>query len=164
MNVVGTRKLLDLCKQMPEIKAFVFTSTAFSNCNRKFVSERVYKPPMSADRIVKCTEWMSDSIGTRIEPYLLQRRPNSYTYTKAITEWLVKSECGDRIPCAIVRPSLLGASWSGPFPGWVDSLSGMTALLSSMGKGLLRTIAGNSEFIADIIPVDFPANMMIVAA
>ena len=33
-----------------------------------------------------------------------------------------------------------------------------------IGKGLLRTVLGVTSSIADVIPVDFPSNLMIVCA
>lgn len=96
-------------------------------------------------------------------PKVIQLRPNTYTYTKAIAESLVVQECRDRIPCAIVRPSIVGASWREPFPGWIDNYNGPTALFAAIGKGILRTMMGNTNSTADIIPVDIPVNLMIVA-
>lgn len=44
---------------------------------------------------------------------LIEPRPNTYTFTKAIAESLIVEECGS-LPCAIVRPSIVGASWQEP--------------------------------------------------
>ena len=94
---------------------------------------------------------------------MIQLRPNTYTYTKAIAETLVVQECKD-LPCTIVRPSIVGASWREPFPGWIDNFNGPTALFAAIGKGILRTMMGNFDSTADIIPVDIPVNLMIVSA
>ena len=34
-------------------------------------------------------------------------------------------ECHEKIPCAIVRPSIVGATWREPFPGWIDNFNGI---------------------------------------
>lgn len=50
-----------------------------------------------------------------ITPKLLGKRPNTYTYTKALAESVVQQE-GANLNIAIVRPSIIGASWKEPFP------------------------------------------------
>ena len=46
---------------------------------------------------------------------LIGSRPNTYTYTKALAEYLLVEE-SKGLPVAIVRPSIVGASWSEPVP------------------------------------------------
>ena len=46
---------------------------------------------------------------------LIGSRPNTYTYTKAMAEALLIEEAHD-LPVAIVRPSIVGASWEEPVP------------------------------------------------
>ena len=58
---------------------------------------------------------MDDDLVTALTPKLIGERPNTYTYTKALAEYLVLQEAGD-LNVAIVRPSLVGASWNDPFP------------------------------------------------
>lgn len=59
--------------------------------------------------------WMDDKLVGLMTPKLLGERPNTYTYTKALAEYLVQQECGN-LNVAIVRPSIVGASWKEPFP------------------------------------------------
>lgn len=58
---------------------------------------------------------MEDDVLDTLTPYLIQPRPNTYTFTKAIAEYLLVKECGN-IPCAMVRPSIVGPSWREPMP------------------------------------------------
>lgn len=164
MNIIGTRKIIDLCKQMSHLESFVHVSTAYANCNRSIIDEEIYKPPINPNAITEFVESISDEIADQIAPMLIQPWPNTYTYTKAITETLVLEECVDRFPCAIVRPSIVGGSYREPFPGWIDNFNGPTAIFASVGKGLLRTMYGDKSCIADILPVDYSVNTMIVAA
>lgn len=62
-----------------------------------------------------------------ITPKLLGGKPNTYTYTKQLAEQLLVTE-GEGLPLAIVRPSIVGASWKEPFPGWIDNYNGPTGL------------------------------------
>lgn len=63
---------------------------------------------------------MDDDLVNDITPKLLGKRPNTYTYTKALAESVVQQE-GAKLNIAIVRPSIIGASWKEPFPvsAWV---------------------------------------------
>lgn len=51
--------------------------------------------------------------------------PNTYAYTKGLTEYMLQEECG-AIPLAIVRPSIVTAALQEPIPGWIDNLNGPT--------------------------------------
>ena len=79
--------------------------------------------------------------------------PNTYNFTKAIAEKLLEEEHGE-IPTAIVRPSIVTASLKEPMPGWVDNINGPTGFIAGTSKGLLRVVRGNSNMVADIVPVD----------
>ena len=89
--------------------------------------------------------------------------PNVYGFTKGLAEKLLQNEYGD-LPVCIVRPSIVTATLKEPLPGWVDNLNGPTGLISGVGKGLLRALKVNADMVGDIIPVEFPINLMIVAA
>lgn len=64
---------------------------------------------------VSFLRWMDDGIVRDITPRLIGDRPNTYTYTKALAEYVVQQE-QDKLNIAIVRPSIVGASWQEPFP------------------------------------------------
>lgn len=49
--------------------------------------------------------WMDDDVMKTITPKILRNAPNTYAYTKCLNEQLV-SEYADKIPIAIVRPSI----------------------------------------------------------
>jgi len=58
---------------------------------------------------------MSDEIIEMITQSMIAPHPNTYTYTKAIAETLLVDLCSaSYLPCAIVRPSIVGASWQQP--------------------------------------------------
>ncbi len=83
------------------------------------------------------------------------------------------------MPTAIVRPSIVGAAWKEPVPGWIDNfngailisyssylrhfcvgyvvsdlLPGPAGLSVAVGTGVLRVLPANKSVLADIIPVD----------
>ena len=59
---------------------------------------------------------------------VIGERPNTYTFTKAITEQLVKQE-REHLPISIVRPSIVAGAVKDPIPGWVDNLNGPTGII-----------------------------------
>lgn len=163
MNVLATRRMLELSHKLPNLVALVHVSTAYANCNRKEVDEIVYPPPVSPDQIIEATKWMEPSLLESITPKLIGDRPNTYTFTKALAENLLVEECGS-LPVAIVRPSIVSASWKEPYPGWIDNLNGPAGIIVAGGKGVLRTMIIHGEVVADIIPVDVVINLMIAVA
>lgn len=163
MNVCGTQRLLQFCRRMKNIAVFAHASTAYANCDRSHILESVYTPPMEPQKLVDALAWMDDEMVSSLTPLLVGQRPNTYTFTKALAEYVV-SEQSRYIPVTIVRPSIIGAIWREPLPGWTDNLNGPTGLFASIGKGLLRSMIGTEKATADIIPVDVVSNVLIVAA
>ncbi|KAK7098167.1 fatty acyl-CoA reductase 1-like [Littorina saxatilis] len=163
MNVIGVRHLSILCRKMAKLQSLVHVSTAYANCDREHVAEQVYDPPLDPHKLIDAIEWMDTETIGALTTKLIGSRPNTYTYTKAMAEALLVEEAKD-LPVAIVRPSIVGASWEEPVPGWVDNLNGPTGLLVAIGKGLLRSMLGNFHATADLIPVDIATNAMIAAA
>lgn len=83
-----------------------------------------------------------------------------------------------------MRPSIVTAALKEPVPGWVDNLNGPTGItcssfayqaavnrriaisgsISAVGKGFLRVMKVDKDLVSDIIPVDYPINLMIAVA
>ncbi|XP_017147108.1 fatty acyl-CoA reductase 1 isoform X1 [Drosophila miranda] len=49
-----------------------------------------------------------------------------------------------------------------PIPGWVDNMNGPTGLMIGCGKGVIRSVLVNQEYKAEVIPVDYAINGLIV--
>uniref|UniRef100_D4A9Z0 Fatty acyl-CoA reductase n=3 Tax=Rattus norvegicus TaxID=10116 RepID=D4A9Z0_RAT len=160
LNVTATQQLLLMASEMPKLEAFIHISTAFSNCNLSHIDEVIYPCPVEPRKIIDSMEWLDDSIIEEITPKLIGDRPNTYTYTKALGEVVVQQESGN-LNVAIVRPSIVGATWQEPFPGWVDNLNGPSGLIIATGKGFLRSIKATPMAVADLIPVDTVVNLTI---
>ncbi|KAL3209803.1 hypothetical protein MRX96_037615 [Rhipicephalus microplus] len=143
MNMEGTRKVLKLCHEMKKLQAVVHVSTAYCNCDCKKLGRTNISIAHTSSRY-----------------HLLYkvdgRRHAGCAYPSAIT---CKAQ---HLP--IVRPSIVAASWKEPFPGWVDALNGSTSLLASCASGVMTTIVTDVKGIADIVPVDIVANLLIVVA
>lgn len=163
MNILGTKLIVQLCHKMLKLEALVHVSTAYCNCNRQEISELVYPPPADPEKIIHCAEWLEDDLLESITPKIIGNRPNTYTFTKALAEHVLVEQSGN-LPVAIVRPSIVTASWKEPIPGWVDNLNGPTGLLAGAGKGILRTILCYRDLVADLIPIDIAINLLISVA
>lgn len=165
LNLVATKTLVDFCKRLPNLISFVHVSTAYTNSHLKenqIIEEKVYPMREKPEDLIQMAEIMDEKLMQTLKVQLVDQRPNTYTYTKALTEQLIIDEAAD-LPIAIVRPSIVVASWRKPIPGWVDNLNGPTGLILAIGKGLLRTMHVKHEVVADVVPVDVVVNTMIAS-
>uniref|UniRef100_A0A8C1J0C4 Fatty acyl-CoA reductase n=1 Tax=Cyprinus carpio TaxID=7962 RepID=A0A8C1J0C4_CYPCA len=162
LNVIATQQLLSLAQQMQHLQAFIHISTAYANCNRRHIDEVIYPLPVEPKKLIDSLEWMDDSIIRDITPHLIGDRPNTYTYTKALAECVVQQESG-KLNIGIIRPSIVGASWQEPFPGWIDNFNGPSGVFIAAGKGILRTMRASNDAVADLIPVDVVINLTLAA-
>ncbi|GBP60248.1 Putative fatty acyl-CoA reductase CG5065 [Eumeta japonica] len=160
INAKGTLNVLNLCQKMAQLQALVHVSSAYSNCNRDFIAEKIYPTLAPLDAVYHLLENGLDSPLTR---NVVDKRPNNYTYTKAVAEELVAHERG-RVPAAIVRPTIIISSKSEPAQGWVDNWGGANGPIVGMGKGLVRTWPAAPDTMIDFVPVDMVANLLIAVA
>jgi len=163
MNMVGVQRMIKLARKLTHLECFLHVSTAYANCDQELIEEKVYPTNLHPHKLIDAVEWMSEDVLDTLSPKLVHPRPNTYTYTKAMAERILEEDAKD-IPVAIVRPSIVGASWQDPFPGWVDNFNGPTGLFAAIGKGALRMMMGRRDGCADIVPVDTAINCMIAAA
>ncbi|VEN56723.1 unnamed protein product, partial [Callosobruchus maculatus] len=163
INLLGTRRLVELCKRMDHLEALVHVSTAYCNCDRKDVTEVVYPPPMDPERVTTLVDCLDEPLVDQLTASLVGTRPNTYTFTKALAEcWL--RDHSDGLPLVIVRPSIVLSSAGGPMRGWVDNWNGPTGIIAAAGKGLFRSMVCEPNKKADLVPVDMVINLMIVSA
>lgn len=59
---------------------------------------------------------------------------------------------------------LVIASYKEPVPGWVDTINGPTGLMIGAGKGVIRSMLCNANYMSDIMPCDMVVNAMIALA
>lgn len=62
-----------------------------------------------------CFRWMDEKLQETILPKIMDGRPTTYHYSKALAENLLVSEGGD-LPIAVVRPSIVTAAFKEPLP------------------------------------------------
>ncbi|XP_011605197.2 fatty acyl-CoA reductase 1 isoform X2 [Takifugu rubripes] len=163
LNVLATQKMLALARRMKHLQIFIHISTAYANCDKDLIEEVVYPPPVDYGKLIDCLDWMDEELVSTLTPKLIRQHPNTYTYTKALAEYLVQQEAS-HLNVAIVRPSIVGASWKEPFPGWIDNFNGPSGIFIAAGKGILRTMRASNDAVADLVPVDVVINAMLAAA
>ncbi|XP_032668396.1 putative fatty acyl-CoA reductase CG5065 isoform X2 [Odontomachus brunneus] len=160
LNTIGTKRVLELAQQMKHLQVLVHLSTAFCHVDQEELGETVYDASHDPDDIIKLVQWMDESAIDLVTPKLLEPHPNTYTYTKRLAETLVAREY-QNLPCVIARPSIVTPAVKEPVPGWVDNLNGPTGILVAGGKGVLRTMLCDTQYHAEVIPVDFAINSLI---
>lgn len=160
MNTVGTKRVLELCRKMPKLQAFVHLSTAFCHVDQEELGERVYDAPDDPDDVIRLVQWLDEEAINLITPKIIAPHPNTYTYTKRLAEKLVADEFPN-MPVVIARPSIVLPALRDPMPGWVDNLNGPVGLVIGAGKGVIRSMHCNANYHAEVIPVDIAINALI---
>ncbi|KAH8278446.1 hypothetical protein KR018_003395 [Drosophila ironensis] len=163
VNSQATYNLLELCREMTQLKSFLYVSTAYCNPGRKYVDEKVYPtmPPVDWRQFLTCTQKIPDDYLNRLADYIKGPHVNTYTFTKSIAEQIVNAY-RHVIPIVIVRPSIVTAAYREPYPGWIDNIQAISGIMMEIGKGGISSILGDKDLICDIIPVDFVVNAMIM--
>ncbi|KAL4090330.1 hypothetical protein QTP88_025189 [Uroleucon formosanum] len=154
INIQGTEHVLELASQMKNLKGFVHVSTAYSHCPRSVIKEEFYHVPITAKELKNVL------IDEELSSNVLENWPNTYTFTKAVTENMILTN-GNHLPISIFRPSIIGCTKSEPEPGWLDNMNGPTGLVTGVMVGFLRTVPNIGSNITDIIPADYTVNALI---
>ncbi|XP_013778496.1 fatty acyl-CoA reductase 1-like [Limulus polyphemus] len=128
MNILGTKKLAELCQKMSNLVALVHVSTAYCHCDRKEIDEVIYPPPVDPEKFLEAVEWMDDQMLEALTLKILKDRPNTYTFTKVLAENYLVEQCHN-LPVVIVRPSIVTGTWREPLLGWTDNFNGPTGMM-----------------------------------
>ena len=118
MNIEAVSTVLSLAREMKHLEALVDVSTAYCNCDLKYIEEKIYKAPVDPRAIIDlCRVLDAEKLNRpEITSILIGDKPNTYTFTKALAENILAVE-GKGLPIAIIRPSIVAAAWRDPFPG-----------------------------------------------
>ncbi|XP_076645017.1 fatty acyl-CoA reductase wat-like [Halictus rubicundus] len=162
-NVRSTKCSLLWARQLPNLKAFVYVSTAFANSSNNIIEEKHYKPAIEADKLITLTNCLNDDQLLAIEPILRGKNPNNYALTKAAAENAVL-KYGDGLPVAIVRPSIVLATYEEPIRGWINNLYGATGVIAAATVGMLRTVICKIHYKGEVIPADYVIANIVAAA
>ncbi|XP_070063997.1 fatty acyl-CoA reductase wat isoform X2 [Drosophila virilis] len=163
INVHGAYDIMTLCKEMKSLKSVVHVSTAYTHCPQKTILEKLYPIQNDAKSLMLMAECMPDKLLDHITPILLGKWPNTYTFTKAVAEDVIRT-CSEQIPVGVFRPGIVISTYQDPVCGWIDNFYGPTGVIAGAGTGLLRTLRCNPKAVANMVPVDLCVNSMIAAS
>ncbi|XP_015602011.1 putative fatty acyl-CoA reductase CG8306 [Cephus cinctus] len=161
INLLGTRRVVQLCQEMRDFKALVHVSSAYVNSTLTEADEKVYPAPANVNDVLKSVKELSDSALKEATPKILGQHVNPYTFTKHLAEHEIANSS---LSAVIVRPSMITAAWKEPVPGWTISKNGPQGFLMGASKGIVRRLPVATDLIYDYIPVDIVVNSLIVAA
>uniref|UniRef100_A0A1B0DHD5 Fatty acyl-CoA reductase n=1 Tax=Phlebotomus papatasi TaxID=29031 RepID=A0A1B0DHD5_PHLPP len=163
INVLGTKKVLELSQQMRRLKSFLHISTLYSNCHRKYVGERCYSPKITYEQVIQINRIADNDTFETIQHCLIGEMPNTYTVTKRWAENLV-NHVAYGMPAGIFRPPIVVSIYKDPVPGWMDNLNGPGVIIVGSVRGFIHCIYGDKLQKANIMPADYCINAMVAAA
>lgn len=165
MNVESVKQMCDIAKQMKNLLIMIHTSTAFCIVEHEVIEEKVYDVNEDPLFVIENTKRMSSEDLAAIQKQKLGKHLNTYTYTKRLSEVLVRDEfIRNNLPVCIVRPSMVCPALAEPLPGWVDNLNGSPGIIFAAGRGVLRCLMMDPTATKNYIPVDTCMNGFILIA
>jgi fatty acyl-CoA reductase len=57
---IGTKRVLDLAKQMKQLECFLHLSTAFCHVDQEELSERIFDPRDDPHDVMKIVQWLDE--------------------------------------------------------------------------------------------------------
>uniref|UniRef100_A0A2M4BKN8 Fatty acyl-CoA reductase n=1 Tax=Anopheles marajoara TaxID=58244 RepID=A0A2M4BKN8_9DIPT len=160
INLLGTKRVLDLCTRMKNLKSMVHISSAYVNSYLTEAEEKLYPCTETAQKVIDLVDTLSDTALDDLLPKLLKDHPNAYTFTKQLAEHEVNKHAS-QFPCAIIRPSMITGAWKEPTPGWTISKNGPQGFLMGASKGVIRRLPVGVDLVYDYIPVDAVVNQAL---
>lgn len=116
INLLGTRRVMQLCQEIKNLTSMVHISSAYVNAFLLETEEKLYPAPDDAEKIIQLANSEDEKELDLLTPALIGEHPNTYTFTKHLAEHEV-NKCASKFPCGIVRPSMITAAWQQPIPG-----------------------------------------------
>ncbi|KAL5830867.1 hypothetical protein ACOSQ4_016221 [Xanthoceras sorbifolium] len=186
LNTFGAKNVLNFAKQCVKLKVFIQVSTAYVSGERSgLILENSYKmgetlngaSGLDIDVEKKVVEQELNELhaeGASEQDITLAMKdlgikrakiygwPNTYVFTKAMGEMIIKHLKED-MSVVIIRPTIVTSTYEEPFPGWVEGIRTIDSLAVGYGKGRLTCFLGDLKAIIDAIPADMVVNAIILA-
>ncbi|CAO3636392.1 unnamed protein product [Mucor hiemalis] len=171
INTFGTLQLLNIANQCHSMAAFIYLSNIqqFDGKGWKTTDEKYLYPLPSKSANNILNEIMEDG-GSQYDEFLTLYS-NSYLFSKSLTEHILvdhvlqnKENGVHQFPIGILRLSPVGPSVQEPLIGWADGVNGVngTILLTGKGNKVIQPHIGDG--VADVVPVDYVARLIIGCA
>lgn len=172
INCLGTLRMFELAKNCQNLENFVHVSTCYVNSNNQggFIEETVYDDPKQGydpeETLQELLNTSKDQLQKNVDK-IVGNYPNTYCYTKSLTERILKKykKKHPNMTITILRPSIVGAAIDNdPYKGWVEGFNAANGIFIMLGLGGLYHIPCPYYGIADIVPVDLVSNYILLAA
>uniref|UniRef100_A0A182MN06 Fatty acyl-CoA reductase n=1 Tax=Anopheles culicifacies TaxID=139723 RepID=A0A182MN06_9DIPT len=165
LNVTSAKRLYALASSMAELRSIVHVSTFYSNCNRKYIEERIYDdvPYGGLDHIQHFFKGLNPEEKKRMTRLVVGDMPNTYVFSKKCAEAMIGREF-NKLPIGIFRPPIVISSYREPEPGWVDCFHGATGLCVPAVLGKTMWYYGNPSVKPFMSPVDHTVSGMLATA
>ncbi|KPI96404.1 Putative fatty acyl-CoA reductase CG5065 [Papilio xuthus] len=142
------------------------TRLAYSHATRSRIgteiSEDFHESPASPDALIQLVETLDEDKLNEATPVLIKDWPNTYSFSKAVAEEMIRITAGD-LPICVVKPAIVIPTNREPVPGWIDTncVFGPSGLLIGMGLGLLHVFFADVNIRVNIVPGDIATNAVI---
>ncbi|XP_077263280.1 fatty acyl-CoA reductase 1-like isoform X1 [Temnothorax americanus] len=163
VNIRATRDICILAQSMKNVKALIYISTVFAHLNKPLIEEKPYPSIADWQKMIKMAESLDEHTLNIFTAKCLDYAPNTYIFSKNLAESVIQNYSSS-LPCAIVRPPIVGSSIKEPMPGWIDNVYGPIGLSVGGGKGVIRVAYCNKHVTENAVPVDFITNAIIVVS
>ncbi|XP_035718298.1 fatty acyl-CoA reductase 1-like [Vespa mandarinia] len=162
-NLRSARDICLLGEKMKKLVALVHISSTYAHCDKSCVEETTYPAEIDWRQTIEITENVDDHILTILTSKYIGTLPNTYIFSKKLAENVI-SDFSTRLPCVIVRPSIVISTMDEPIPGWVDNFNGPGGLMVGGGKGILKILYADPDKELDYIPADIVIKSFIISA
>ncbi|XP_014363850.2 fatty acyl-CoA reductase wat-like [Papilio machaon] len=168
-NVRGTREIMRLAKSCKELRSIVHVSTAYCHATKsrvgQAVKEQFYDSPVPPNAFIDMAENIDENKLENMMQMVKADWPNSYSFSKALGEEIVRSEAGN-LPISIVRPAIVISSYREPLPGWIDPMNslGPSGLILGLVTGIIHVLRTRQDIVLSLVPADLVTNTTLVAA
>lgn len=166
MNCLGAMNALRFAQSCRHVLCYVHVSTAYVNSNQRNVqlTEQLYPLDFDVEEAIDAVSKASPAELERLTVNLMGTYPNTYALTKSMAEHLIVKHAGDALPLVLYRPTIIGAAWKEPVPGWIDQIAGVGAIIVVGSLGVLTILPGDPRNVADVVPVDMAVNNLLLAS
>ncbi len=157
-NISSALNMLEVARRCQKLVRMTSVSTAYVTPWRQQPCTETLVPLPRAPLAI----YQSILDGTADEKALLAEtgHPNTYTFTKCVAEQLLMERRGN-VELAIVRPSVVSATWRHPFPGWIDSAAAFAGFALMIGAGYMRALVGDRASRLDVVPCDVVSDRVL---
>ena len=148
MNTKGPFRTFEVAQGMKQLSAFVHISTCYVNAPmlKQQIDEIIYPHPLgNPEQLYEMLNKMTyDEMRTYERQVVLKTYPNTYTFSKSLTEHLIQNRYKTmNLPLVIVRPSIVTAAVQEPVPGWVEGSAAANKAVLSCALGHVQEWIGD---------------------